>query len=96
MLDLKLVRDNPELVRARLRDRGVALDLGEFQAADEARRRLLTEVEQLKHRRNSVSEEVGRRKKGGEDAGPLIAEMREAGDRIKALDQAVKDSEEQI
>ena len=96
MLDLKLVRDNLELVRARLRDRGVALDFGEFLAADEARRRLLTEVEQLKHRRNTVSEEVGRRKKGGEDAGPLIAEMREAGDRIKALDQTVKDSEEQI
>ena len=96
MLDLKLVRDNLELVRARLRDRGVALDFGEFLAADEARRRLLTEVEQLKHRRNTVSEEVGRRKKGGEDAGPLIAEMRETGDRIKALDQAVKDSEEQI
>ena len=96
MLDLKLVRDNLELVRARLRDRGVAIDFGEFLAADEARRRLLTEVEQLKHRRNAVSEEVGRRKKGGEDAGPLIAEMREAGDRIKALDQTVKDSEEQI
>ena len=96
MLDLKLVRDNLELVRARLRDRGVALDFGEFLAADEARRRLLTEVEQLKHRRNTVSEEVGRRKKGGEDAGSLIAEMREAGDRIKALDQTVKDSEEQI
>ncbi len=96
MLDLKLVRDNLELVRARLRDRGVAIDFGEFLAADEARRRLLTEVEQLKHRRNTVSEEVGRRKKGGEDAGPLIAEMREAGDRIKALDQTVKDSEEQI
>ncbi|HEX7548387.1 MAG TPA: serine--tRNA ligase [Candidatus Methylomirabilis sp.] len=96
MLDLKLVRDNLELVRARLRDRGVALDFGEFLAADEARRRLLTEVEQLKHRRNTVSEEVGRRKKGGEDAGPLIAEMREAGDRIKTLDQTVKDSEEQI
>jgi seryl-tRNA synthetase len=96
MLDLKLVRDNLEQVRARLRDRGVALDFGEFLAADEARRRLLTEVEQLKHRRNTVSEEVGRRKKGGEDAGSLIAEMREAGDRIKALDQTVKDGEEQI
>jgi len=96
MLDLKLVRDNLELVRARLRDRGVVLDFGEFLSADESRRRLLTEVEQLKHRRNTVSEEVGRRKKGGEDADPLIAEMREAGDRIKALDQAVKDSEEQI
>ena len=96
MLDLKLVRDNLELVRARLRDRGVAIDFGEFLAADEARRRLLIEVEQLKHRRNAVSEEVGRRKKGGEDAGLLIAEMREAGDRIKALDQTVKDSEERI
>jgi len=53
MLDAKLVRENLESVQARLRDRGPAPDLGEFLAADESRRRVLTEVEQLKHRRNT-------------------------------------------
>jgi seryl-tRNA synthetase len=96
MLDAKLVRDSLETVRARLRDRGATLDFGEFLAADEGRRRLLTEVEQLKHRRNNASEEVGRRKKQGQEADTLIAEMREVGDRIKKLDQEVKDCEERI
>ena len=96
MLDAKLVRDNLETVQARLRDRGAAPDFGEFLGADEGRRRLLTEVEQLKHRRNTVSEEVGRRKKRGQEADTLIAEMREAGDRIRTLDQEVKNCEERI
>jgi seryl-tRNA synthetase len=96
MLDAKLVRDNLETVQARLRERGARLDFGEFLAADEGRRRLLTEVEQIKHQRNTVSEEVGRRKKLGQEADTLIAEMREVGDRIKKLDQEVKDCEERI
>ena len=96
MLDAKLVRENLGAVQARLRDRGLAQDFGEFLAADEGRRRVLTEVEQLKHRRNTVSEEVGRRKKAGEDASPLIAEMRVAGDQIRALDDEVRRHEERI
>ena len=96
MLDAKMVRENLKAVQARLRDRGLTLDFGEFLAADESRRRVLTETEQLKHRRNTASEEVGRRKKAGEDAGPLIAEMREVGDRIKALDDEVRVHEERM
>ena len=67
MLDVRMVRENLKAVQARLRDRGLEIDFGEFLAADESRRRVLTEVEQLKHRRNTTSEEVGRRKKAGED-----------------------------
>jgi len=96
MLDPKFVRDHLQAVQARLRDRGAEHDFGEFVSADERRRRLLTEVEQLKHRRNTVSEEVGRRKKQAQDAEALIVEMREVGDRIGALDQEVKDCEERI
>jgi seryl-tRNA synthetase len=90
MLDAKMVRENLTTVQARLRDRGLTLDFSEFLAADESRRRVLTEVEQLKHRRNTASEEVGRRKRAGEDAAALIGETREAGDRIKALDEEVR------
>jgi seryl-tRNA synthetase len=96
MLDAKMVRENLGAVQARLRDRGLTLDFGEFLAADESRRRVLTEVEQLKHRRNTASEEVGRRKKTGQDAGTLIAEMRDVGDRIKVLDDEVRVYEERM
>ncbi len=96
MLDPRFVRENFQAVTDRLRDRGAALDLTEFLEADAARRRLLGEVEQLKHRRNSLSEEVGQRKRQGQDAGALISETRELGDRIKTLDEEVRRCEERI
>jgi seryl-tRNA synthetase len=96
MLDVRLVREDLEGVARRLGDRGLRVDFAEFQAADQERRRLLSEAEQLKHRRNTASEEVGRRKRVGEDAATLIAETREVGDRIKALDAAVQEKEQAI
>jgi seryl-tRNA synthetase len=96
VLDAKFARDNVEAVRAGLRDRGVELDLGEFLAAEEERRRLLGETEQLKHRRNVASQEVGRRKQRGEDAEALVAEMRDVGNRIQALDEQVRACDERI
>lgn len=96
MLDAKFVRDNFEAVQAALRKRGLAFDLQDFLAADAARRRLLSEVEQLKHRRNTLSEEVGRRKRHGQDASDLIAETKDLGDRIKKLDDEVRACEERV
>ena len=96
MLDAKFVRDNLEAVQTALRNRGLALDLQDFLAADASRRRLLSEVEQLKHRRNTLSEEVGRRKRQGQDAGDLIAGTKELGDRIKKLDEEVRACDEQL
>jgi len=96
VLDARFVREHFERVRAALGSRGLSVDLGDFLSADGARRRMLTEVEQLKHRRNTLSEEVGRRKRQGQDATPLIAETRELGDQIKKLDEEVRRCEEQI
>ncbi len=95
MLDARFVRENIEVVLDKLRQRGLVADLADFLEADGRRRRLLTEVESLKHRRNTASEEIARRKKAGEDAAALIAEMREAGERIRALDEAVRQAEGQ-
>jgi seryl-tRNA synthetase len=96
VLDPKFVRDNLEAVLAALRSRGMTVDLQDFLAADETRRRLLTEVEQLKHRRNTLSEEVGRRKRQGQEAAALSAETKELGDRIRKLDEEVRACEERI
>jgi seryl-tRNA synthetase len=91
MLDLRQIRDEPDLVRARLRVRGRS----EYEAAvdqllelDERRRSLIGEVDDLRARRNEVSPEVGRLKQAGhhEQAAPLIVEMRELGERMSALE----------
>ncbi|AFQ42120.1 serine--tRNA ligase [Desulfosporosinus meridiei] len=87
MLDLKYVRNNPEVVKEALQKRNVSISLDHFLQQEEERRKLLFEVETLKARRNSVSEEVGRLKKKGEDADALVLEMREVGQTIKELEE---------
>lgn len=96
MLDLKFVRENADLVRRKLSERGVAFDLDELLRCDLERRRLLTEVEQLKHLRNVVSEKVGELKRRGQDASGEVAEMRGMSARIKKLDEEVRLHEERL
>ncbi len=97
MLDIKLIRQSPEVVRdalARRRDDDAVLD--EVLAADEERRRLIYEVEQLKKRRNEVSDDIGRMKKEGRDASAAILEMREVSAKIKEMDDAVRTLDERL
>jgi seryl-tRNA synthetase len=88
MLDIKMIRQSPERVRKALEDRGAGVDLETFLALEEQRRTLLQEVEGLKARRNQASGEVARRKRAGEDASELIAELSVLSDRIKSLDRS--------
>ena len=90
MLDLKFVRDNLSVVEQALKNRNASVDLSEFIALEKKRRELLVEVEGLKGRRNTVSQEVSRLKKEKQDAEALIVEMRGVGDRISALDAEIK------
>ncbi|MBP2652567.1 MAG: serS [Firmicutes bacterium] len=96
MLDIKLVRDNPEQVMKALQNRGLNLKLDDFLVLEKKRRELLGEVESLKNKRNTVSQEISRLKKTGGAAEDLIADMREVGDRISSLDTAVKETENEI
>lgn len=93
MLDLKFIRENPEVVRRTLLHKGIQADLDGLLQADRKRRQLLVEVEDLKRLRNEVSQTISRRKKQGEDASALITEMRETGERIKVLDAALSETE---
>ena len=77
MLDIKLVRSNPRLVQEALEKRGSKTSLEEFLSRDERRRSLLVEVEGLKNKRNTVSEEIARLKKAKQDAEPLVLQMRQ-------------------
>ncbi|MEW6183291.1 MAG: serine--tRNA ligase [Bacillota bacterium] len=94
MLDLKFIRRNPEIVRESLKRRGYdERVVEEILQADGAWRGKLASLEQLKNRRNTVSEEVGRLKKAGQDAEALVAEMRVTGEQIKKLETLVRELE---
>jgi seryl-tRNA synthetase len=97
VLDLKLIREQPEIVERGLAARGEPTALvKDIVALDAERRRLIKEAEDLKALRNRVSEAIGQARRRGEDAAGEQARMREVGDRIKALDGEVKAVDEQI
>ena len=96
MLDLKLIREQPDAVQRGLATRGGAELVPEILAADADRRRLVTEVETLKAERNRTSEAIGQAKRRGENPEPTMARMREVSDRIKALDAEVKQVDERM
>lgn len=96
MLDIRLVRANPDQVIEGLRRRGAKISLDDFLRLDGERRQKLVEVENLKNRRNTVSKEIGRRKGAKEDAEDLIREMQEEGDQIKVLDETIRGIEEKL
>jgi seryl-tRNA synthetase len=83
MLDLKFIRSNLDDVKEMLKNRGDDLDISVFESIDKERREWLTTLEELRHRRNMVSEEIAAMKKRGEDASPIIAEMKKVSSEIK-------------
>ena len=96
MLDLRLIREQPEQIAQRLRHRGGDELLQPLLERDAARRRLIHEAEELKAERNRASEAIGQAKRRGADATAEMARMREVADRIKGLDADVKTADEDI
>jgi len=96
VLDLRLLRTEPDAVERGLATRGGADLVKQLLAVDASRRRLLKEAEDLKAQRNRASEAIGQARRRGEDASAEMARMREVGDRIKALDGEVKSADDEI
>lgn len=94
MLDIRWVRENPDLVRQMLENRKATFPLEELISLDERRRHLLTEVEELKTRRNQESKRIGEAQSRGEDVEAHKAVVRDISTRIKVLDQDVASVEE--
>lgn len=86
MHDLKLIRDDPEGFDAAMAKRGLPAVSADILALDERRRAAQTRLQELLARRNEVSREVGQRKKAGEDAEDLIAEVAELKSTIATLE----------
>ncbi len=100
MLDIKAIREQPDVVRQRLATRcaGDEVRIDEALSLDEQRRKLLAEVETLKAQRNRVSKEIGALmgQKKVDEANAKKAETRDIGDRIGALDRTVEGIEETL
>jgi len=95
MLEIKFVRDHLDDIEKMLLNRGSKADLSQFKAADDKRRKILFEIEGLRHRRNLVSDQIAEIKKKGENADALVADMREVAKKIKALEIPLSENEEQ-
>ena len=96
MLDIKILRDDPDRVRAGLTARGSELDVQPLLDLDTKRRAIITEAETLKQSRNAASKEIGKLKQQGEDAEGKMAEVRMIGDTIAALDEKLLEIEEAL
>lgn len=97
MLDIKMIRQNFDVVKEKLQTRGVAPEtLDEFLALDQKRRDLLVKSEELKKTRNSVSQEIAQLKRNKEDAADKITEMQKVGEEIKGFDQEIDVIDEQL
>ncbi|OEU80270.1 MAG: serine--tRNA ligase [Desulfobacterales bacterium C00003060] len=96
MIDIKLIRQDPELVHRSLRKRGQDYDLRPFLECDSRRRAILLEVEELKHERNRVSGRIAQMNKERKDPSGLITRMRTVSQRIKALDEELSKYEKAL
>lgn len=96
MLDMKFVRENPELVMDAMRKRNANVNLDEFLELEKKRRELTLQVEALKSQHNAASQEIGKMKKAGENADAQMAEVRALGDKIAEDDKELKDIEARL
>ncbi len=96
MLDINLIRENPELVRKALRDRqDNPAPVDSILELDAKRRAMIAEVESLKAERNAVSKEIGKMKDPAERQAKIEA-MRVVGDQVTALDKELAEVETQL
>lgn len=97
MLDTKMLRANFQEIKAKLVHKGEDLtDFDKFEALDDRRRELIGKVEELKGKRNEVSQQVAVLKREKKDADHIIKEMREVGEEIKKLDEELRTVEAEL
>ena len=97
MLELRFIRENIELVKEKIKLRGITHGrIDEFAEIDRQRREQLSEVEGLRNRRKTVSQEIAELKKNKADADGLITEMRQVSARIKDIESSLSTIEEDL
>jgi seryl-tRNA synthetase len=96
MLDPRFVREHPAVVEQAISNRGASAPLKELLDTDDGRRRLLREVEELKARRNQLTQQVAEAKRHKADAAAFIEGSRALGERISELEGRLRTLEEAL
>jgi len=96
MLEAKYIREHLDEVRERLALRGQTIDLGRFVLIDGERRKTIQGWERLRALQKKVSDEVGRKKKEGQDASELIEEMKKVSQELKGLNSIIEEKEKAL
>jgi seryl-tRNA synthetase len=91
MLDIQLLRTDPQAVARRLADRPFELDVAGFQSLEEERRGVQTRTQELQAARNGFARRIGQAKAKGEDAAPIMAEAGAVNDELGALEKKLDD-----
>jgi len=96
MLEAKYIREHPDEVREKLALRGQGISLDQFVLIDGERRKTIQEWERLRALQKKVSDEVSKRKREGQDASELIAEMKKVSQEMKEWDRIVEEKEKAL
>jgi seryl-tRNA synthetase len=96
MFDLKFIRENKDIVRNAIQNKNESLNLDELLKLDERRRKIISEVEELKHRKNLFNQKIALLKKEKKDSQEEIEKTKEISQQISSLDNSLKDLEEEI
>lgn len=93
MLDIAFIRENAQLVRQAVKNKGERADVDALLALDAERRKAVADFEELRREQNRVSKEIGARKKKNEDARELLEKMKTLAKSVRAREAAMKDAE---
>ncbi|MDD6213864.1 MAG: serine--tRNA ligase [Firmicutes bacterium] len=96
MLDIKILRTEPDKIREALKKRNNDLDITPAIEMDAQRREILAEVEQMKAKQNEITKQIPKMKKAGENTDQIFAEMKELSGEIKELDSKVSKIDEDL
>jgi seryl-tRNA synthetase len=87
MLDPKIIRENPEIIREMLKNRAVDFDFDGLVQCDKQRRELIIKTDELRKKRNDVSLEIAQKKKDGQDSAPLLEMMKDVSQKLEEMEK---------
>lgn len=96
MIDIKLIRENPDKVKKAIASKNEKDRVDEILSLDEERRKIIVQVEELKAKRNTVSSQIPKMKKAGEDTTAVLAEMKNVSDKISEFDAELRRIEDEL
>ena len=87
MLDPKIIRENPEIIREMLKNRAIDFDFDGLVQCDKQRRELIIKTDELRKKRNDVSLEIAQKKKDGQDSAPLLEMMKDVSQKLEEMEK---------